>query len=323
MTQLTLSWMGGFMKNKLSRKGFIKGFSAGLLGTVFIPKVLASPRVVTLKILHTNDVHSHIDPFPANHPKYAGLGGAEARAQLIAKERLEDPDLLLLDAGDMFQGTPYYNYFGGELELRLMSAMGYDAGTLGNHEFDNGVELLADKLAFARFPLLNANYDMRGTALNGKILPYKIIKRKGIRIGLFGLGIKLDGLVDKKLSKGVAYMDALEAAKRTSLELRHFKKCDLVVCLSHLGYQYSTNQVSDLIIAKNTSDVDIIIGGHTHTFLSDTVFERNSIGKNVLIAQAGWAGVQLGKIIVHFQTQSKENNGFSSTVIDIKKTSGI
>ncbi|MFM7080086.1 MAG: bifunctional metallophosphatase/5'-nucleotidase [Bacteroidota bacterium] len=311
------------MKNKLSCKGFIKGLTAGILGTAFIPKTLASSRAITLKILHTNDVHSHIDPFPANHPKYPGLGGAEARAQLIAKERMDDPDLLLLDAGDMFQGTPYYNYFGGELELRLMSAMGYDAGTLGNHEFDNGVNLLASKLSFARFPLLNTNYDFSKTRLDGKILPFKVIKRKGIRIGLFGLGIKLDGLVDKKLSEGVMYTDALEAAKRTSMELRHNKKCDLVICLSHLGYQYGTNQVSDLVIARNTAEIDIIIGGHTHTFLNETVFEKNTIGKNVLIAQAGWAGVQLGKIIVNFQTESKEKNGFSSTVIDIKKTSTI
>lgn len=311
------------MGNKISRKSFIKGVSVGFAGAFIMHSGKASSRPVSLKILHTNDVHSHIDPFPINHPKYPGMGGAEARAQLIAQERLEDPEMLLFDAGDMFQGTPYYNYFGGELELRLMSAMRYDAGTLGNHEFDNGVQGLASKLSYARFPLLNSNYDLKATPLEGKIQPFQIFKRKGLRIGVFGLGIRLEGLVDRKLSEGVRYLDALEMANKTSQFLRHGKKCDLIICLSHLGFQYTTNQVSDLVIARKSTDIDIILGGHTHTFLNDTVFEKNENGQPVLIAQAGWAGVQLGKIIVNFHAGSKEKNQLSSRVIDIKKTRAI
>lgn len=256
------------MSNNISRKSFITGLAAGAAGAFCIRDGYASSSPVSLTILHTNDVHSHIDPFPSNHPKYPGLGGAESRAQLITVERLLDPELLLLDAGDMFQGTPYFNYFGGALELRLMSVMGYHAGTLGNHEFDNGVQGLADQLVHARFPLLNCNYDLSGTPLEGRIIPFKIFKRKGLRVGVFGLGINLEGLVDKKLSNGVRYLDALEMAQKTSYKLRHEKKCDLVVCLSHLGFQYSNNQVSDLVIARKSTDIDIIIGGHTHTFLS-------------------------------------------------------
>lgn len=316
--------MAEFISNSFSRRNFIKGIAGGLVTTTLIPSnASAENNRDFLTILHTNDVHSHIDSFPLNHPKYPGMGGVEARAKLIAQERLIDPDLLLLDAGDMFQGTPYYNYFGGEPELKIMTYMGYDAGTLGNHEFDSGTSGLARVLPFAGFPILNANYGFEGSELENRILPYKILRKKGYKIGVLGLGVNLKGLVDKRLSGKVVYHDPITISQSTAEMLRRNKKCDLVICLSHLGFKYPDNQVSDLVLATKSADIDVIIGGHTHTFLDEPVFEKGVNGKKILISQAGWAGVRLGKITVNFNRESQEKKNFSSTVIEIKKTSDI
>ncbi|MFM7902456.1 MAG: bifunctional metallophosphatase/5'-nucleotidase [Bacteroidota bacterium] len=307
---------------ELSRRRFISGMATGI-GALALNPALAGigHQEQTLTILHTNDVHSHLDPFPSNHPKYAGMGGAEARARLISMLRTEDPELLLLDAGDMFQGTPYYNYFKGSPELKIMNILGYDAGTLGNHEFDNGTNGLASVIPIAKFPILNCNYGFENTELNGLIKTYQIFKRKGLKIGVFGVGINLQGLVDKKLSGNVVYYNADIAAEKTSKLLKLEKKCDLVVCLSHIGFEYSGNQISDLKLARNSEHIDIIIGGHTHTFLDEPVIETNSIGKKVMVSQAGWAGLRLGKISVKFNRNAKEKKEITGTVIEFKKTS--
>lgn len=307
---------------ELSRRRFISGMATGI-GALALNPALAGigHQEQTLTILHTNDVHSHLDPFPSNHPKYAGMGGAEARARLISMLRTEDPELLLLDAGDMFQGTPYYNYFKGSPELKIMNILGYDAGTLGNHEFDNGTNGLASVIPIAKFPILNCNYGFENTELNGLIKTYQIFKRKGLKIGVFGVGINLQGLVDKKLSGNVVYYNADIAAEKTSKLLKLEMKCDLVVCLSHIGFEYSGNQISDLKLARNSEHIDIIIGGHTHTFLDEPVIETNSIGKKVMVSQAGWAGLRLGKISVKFNRNAKEKKEITGTVIEFKKTS--
>ncbi|MGR6086757.1 MAG: bifunctional metallophosphatase/5'-nucleotidase [Arcticibacter sp.] len=305
-----------------SRKQFIRGLATGIGALALTPAFAGhGDAEQTLTILHTNDVHSHLDPFPSNHPKYAGMGGAEARARLISMFRAEDPELLLLDAGDMFQGTPYYNYFKGVPELKIMNLLGYDAGTLGNHEFDNGTSGLASVLPIAKFPILNCNYGLDGTELTGLIKSYQIFKRKGLRIGVFGVGINLQGLVDRKLSGSVIYFDAQSAALKISKMLKVEKKCDLVICLSHVGFEYSGNQISDLKLARLSEYIDIIIGGHTHTFMDEPVFETNSIGKKVIVSQAGWAGLRLGKISVKFSPKSKEKKELAGTVIEFKKTS--
>jgi 5'-nucleotidase len=217
--------------------------------------------------------------------------------------------VLLLDAGDVFQGTPYFNYYGGELELKLMSMMKYDLATLGNHDFDNGIEGFYSQLPHANFDFVSANYDFKNTALDTHIKPYKIFHKDGIKIGVFGLGIELKGLVDKKNYKETVYNDPIEIAQDITRILRKEQKCDLVICLSHLGYQYKNNdenKISDLKLAQKTQDIDLIIGGHTHTFLDKPTIVKNAVGNEVLVNQVGCYGLYLGRIDFYFDT-NKQN----------------
>lgn len=261
---------------------------------------LLKNELIKLTILHTNDMHSRIDPFPSNDPKFAGLGGMAKRATLIKNIRASEKNVLLLDAGDIFQGTPYFNLFGGELEFKLMSRMKYDACTLGNHDFDNGLEGLDKMLPHAEFPFICSNYDFSDTLLKGKTIPHKIFEMDGIKIGVFGIGIELNGLVEKKLYGNTIYQDPVHVAGKMGSFLKKEKKCNLVICLSHLGYQYDSDKLSDLILAKKTENIDIIIGGHTHTFLDEPAVVKNLMDTNVLVNQAGWGGMILGKIDCYF-----------------------
>ena len=268
-----------------------------------------------LTILHTNDVHSYIDPFPANHPKNANMGGVARRAALIETIRQENPNVLLLDAGDIFQGTPYFNYYGGELEFKLMSMMKYDASTIGNHDFDNGVEGLYAQMPHATFEFISANYDFKNTVMNGLVKPYKIFNKNGIKVGVFGLGVELNGLVDKGMYKETVYNDPVETTQEMVRILKKENKCDLVICLSHLGYNYKDepNKICDLKLAELTQDIDLIIGGHTHTFLDKPTVMKNSIGKDVLVNQVGCYGINLGRI--DFYLDNDKQNAFKGRSI--------
>lgn len=259
---------------------------------------LLTDKTKRLTVLHTNDVHSHIDPFPADHSRNPNKGGVARRAALIQKIISENEHVLVLDAGDIFQGTPYFNYYGGELEFKLMSMMGYDLATLGNHDFDNGIDGFYAQLPHANFEFVSANYDFKNTVLDGIVKPYKIFKKGGLKIGVFGLGIELNGLVDKKLYKETVYNNPIEIANDVTKQLKETEKCDLVICLSHLGFKYKTepDKVSDIILAQKTSNIDLIIGGHTHTFLDKPVIETNLEGKEVLINQVGCFGLNVGRI---------------------------
>ena len=270
-----------------------------------------------LTVLHTNDVHSYIDPFPDNHPKNPGQGGVAKRAQLIADIRTENPNVLLLDAGDIFQGTPYFNYYGGELEYKLMDMMGYEIATIGNHDFDNGLEGMVAQMPNAKFEFVSANYDFANTIMEPFVKPYKIVYKNGIKIGVFGLGIKLEGLVDKKNYKETVYNDPIEVATDISKKLKHHEKCDLVICLSHIGYSYKedSTKVCDLVLAKKTKDIDLIIGGHTHTFLDKPVVEKNLEGKEVIINQVGCYGLNLGRIDFYFTKDKKIASQGKSIVV--------
>ncbi|HET6993081.1 MAG TPA: metallophosphatase, partial [Bacteroidia bacterium] len=256
---------------KQNRRDFLRTITGagsllglGLLNSAFKAEDDGHVKIV---ILHTNDVHSHIDPFPDNDPKYPGLGGVERRAALINKIRATEKNVLLLDAGDIFQGTPYFNMYGGELEMKLMTKMGYDASAIGNHDFDGGLENFARQMQHANFPLLCANYDFTGTPMEGKTVPYRIFEKEGVKIGVFGIGIELAGLVDSRLYGKTVYLDPIVKAAEMTHTLRAEKKCDIVVCLSHLGYKYENDKVSDIVLAKKSLGIDVIIGGHTHTFL--------------------------------------------------------
>ncbi len=277
-------------------------------------ELLAAHELRKLTILHTNDVHSRIDPFPENDPKYPGQGGFARRAAIINHIRSNEKNVLLLDAGDIFQGTPYFNLYGGEPELRLMSKMGYDAATIGNHDFDNGIEGLANRLPDMNFPFLNANYNFTDTPLNKKTLPYRIFKNGGIKTGVFGIGIELKGLVDPKLYGQTVYRDPIIHSEQISKILKNDYHCDLIICLSHLGYRYNDKKISDEILAKHSTNIDLIIGGHTHTFLDKPVSYLNENGKEVLVAQVGWAGIRLGRIDYFFDAKGRKKETVSSTV---------
>ena len=270
-----------------------------------------------ITILHTNDVHSHIDPFPADHPRNANMGGVARRANLIESIRKENPNVLLLDAGDIFQGTPYFNYYGGELEFKLMSMLNYDLATMGNHDFDNGLEGFYAQLPHAKFDFVSANYDFKNTMLDGIVKPYKTFKKDGIKIGIFGLGVELEGLVDKKNYKETIYNDPIETAQEMTRILKTQEKCDLVICLSHIGYSYKNepNKVSDLNLAAKTKDIDLIIGGHTHTFLDKPTIVKNLDGIDTLVNQVGCYGINLGRIDFYFDKDKNKSNSGRTIVV--------
>ena len=282
-----------------SRREFIKRTALGATALSLTPSnLLSKPNLTQLTILHTNDMHSHIHPFESGRNK--GLGGMAQRATIIKKIRKEGNQVLLLDAGDIFQGTPYFNVYGGELELKLMSEMGYDASTIGNHDFDNGIDGLVKQLPHANFPFIVSNYDFSNTAMEGNYLKYKVFNKGGLKVGVFGIGIELKGLVPKKLYGNTLYQNPIEKSNYYSEYLKNSLGCDLVICLSHLGFKYKTNKVSDKILASQSKNIDLIIGGHTHTFLNKPVIVENLDNKKVQIAQVGWGGINIGRIDYFF-----------------------
>lgn len=295
-----------FIKTTGAATGFLAAGGLGVL-SAFKPNVFSKH----LTILHTNDVHSHIDPFPANDSKFPNLGGVSRRYSYIQSVTSENPNTLILDAGDSFQGTPYFNFYGGELEYKLMTKMGYHASTIGNHEFDNGIDNIAAQLQHAEFDLLNSNYKLSNTVLDGLVKPHQVYEVNGLKVGVFALGIQLEGLVSKDLYKETEYLNPIEIAQDQVRILKEDLDCDLVICLSHLGYSYKSDKIDDLKLAAQTKDIDLIIGGHTHTFLEKPSVVDNLDGKKVLVNQVGWAGVNVGRIDFYFdEAGTNENESF-------------
>jgi 5'-nucleotidase len=274
----------------LERTGLLAG------AAMVAPSLMsAKKKKQRLVILHTNDTHSNIDPFPVNHPKYPNMGGVSRRASLIQSIREQEDHVVLLDAGDIFQGTPYFNKFRGVLEMKTMAAMNYDVVTLGNHDFDIGMEAYKAAWSHASFQVVNANYELSSTPLADCVKPHTILKKGGFKIGVFGVGVNLQGLVPNVFWEGLSYQDPIAAAQAQADTLRK-KGCDVVICLSHLGYEYKTNQVSDKVLASSTNGIDLIIGGHTHTFLDEIQEIKNNQGKSVFVNQVGYGGLTLGRI---------------------------
>jgi 5'-nucleotidase len=311
----------------MNRSQFLKSIGGRTLALTLAPNLLLAENLNLLKnnsehqltILHTNDQHSRIEPFDSSYSRNPNQGGFARRAALIQKIRKEESNVLLLDSGDIFQGTPYFNFFGGELEFRLMSMMGYDASTMGNHDFDNGMVGFKKVKPNAKFPFICSNYDFTNTLLDGETESYKIFNKDGIKVGIFGVGIKLEGLVGKKEYGETKYLDPIEIAQHYADVLRNEKKCDLVICLSHIGYDYKDDpkKISDKILASKTAGIDLILGGHTHTFLPEPQSFFNKNGKNVLVNQVGWAGLFLGKIDFYFdKNKNVKNISWNNQVID-------
>lgn len=302
----------------MERRKFIKNTAAtaSFLGAGGLSlSSCAGQQKKHITILHTNDVHSHIDAFPNEHSRFPGLGGLARRAGLVNSIREENPNTLLFDAGDIFQGTPYFNFYGGELEFKLMTMLNYDAATLGNHDFDNGVDGLLAQLPHGKFDFVSSNYDVSNTILDGFTKPYQTYVRDGIKIGVYGLGIKLEGLVTKELYKETKYLEPYEIAQDLERQLKEEEKCDLVVCLSHLGYQYNReNRPDDMTLATKTKHTDLIIGGHTHTFLEKPSIVTNAAGRDILVNQVGCFGVRLGRIDFYFDSEGIVGDGVSIEV---------
>lgn len=294
----------------MKRRNFIKQIGVAstltMVGGLTLPSFRGKQRHIT--ILHTNDTHSQIEPFKPTHHRNPNQGGVARRATLIEQIRTQNKNTLLLDAGDIFQGTPYFNYFGGALEFKLMSMLKYDVATIENHDFDNAIDGLYKQLPNAKFDFVSANYNFENTVLDTHVKPYQIIVKDGIKIGIFGLGIELDGLVSKKMYKETGYLDPIEITQDITNKLKNEEKCDLIICLSHLGYYYKNNpdKISDLNLAKITKNIDLIIGGHTHTFLPKPTIVKNIDGKNILVNQVGAYGINLGRIDFYFDEQNNK-----------------
>ncbi len=308
----------------LSRRKFLQQsatVSALLAASQFPFDALAEETTQhSLTILHTNDVHSRLDPFPMDGSKYQGLGGVTAREKLISKIRHEEEYTLLLDAGDIFQGTPYFNYYKGEPEMKVMSMLRYEAATIGNHDFDNGIDGLVKQMEHADFPFVNCNYDFSGTPLEHIMKPYTIIRKGKIKIGILGVGIELNGLVPDKLFEGIVYNHPVQYANETAYFLKYKKKCDYIICLSHLGFEYKTDKVSDKVLARESEHINLIIGGHTHTFLDEPYKLNNRINQEVIINQVGWAGINLGRINIFFDHRKRYDYVSDFTAVKVKET---
>lgn len=296
-----------------SRREFLQRSAAAAAGAALLPSGVLAASEKRLVILHTNDTHSRMDPFPMDGGRNEGLAGVARRKTLIDRIRAEHRNVLLLDSGDVFQGTPYFNVFKGEVELKAMHAMDYDVATLGNHDFDNGVNGLVDMLHHApRLQWVCANYDVSASRLEEHVEPHVILERGGIRIGIFGLGIAFDGLVLPDLHEGVSYSDPILAARRQADALRE-RGCDLVVCLSHLGHRYEReDRPDDVSLAAEAPGIDVILGGHTHTFLDAPVAVERPAAAGVgadrppaLINQVGFAGIRLGRLDFIFDRRGR------------------
>lgn len=267
---------------------------------VCVFSVVAVAQKKQLVILHTNDTHSCIMPLNPNlaDTALAGRGGFLRRMALIEDERAKTPGLLLIDSGDFSQGSPYYNFYKGEVEVELMNRMGYDVATIGNHEFDFGLENMARIFRMAKFPIVCANYDFTGTSVEGLVKPYTIIKRNGLKIGLFGLSPQPKGLVDTTKFVGVKYLDPVETARRMAALLK-MKRCDVIICVSHLGWE--DEELTDQMLVPATRDIDIVLGGHSHTYMKTLQYVKNVDGKDVPVDQNGKHGIWIGRIVLDLE----------------------
>lgn len=258
--------------------------------------VASAQQTKQLNILQTSDTHSRIEPIDAHAAdKYAGMGGTVRRATFVKDFRSKHPDVLLFDCGDISQGTPYYNLFEGEIEVKMMNLMGYDAMTIGNHEFDFGLDNMARLFRMANFPVVCANYDVTGTVLEGLVKPYVVLKRDGLKIGVFGLAPKMEGLVQADKCEGIVYNNPIAVAQEMADILNKKENCDVVICLSHLGFRSKSGACDEKLVAE-TKGIDVILGGHSHTFMDKPVFYLNAVGKSVPLLHTGRSGIYVGEL---------------------------
>ena len=293
---LKASMFGGLLM--ASPRSALNLMSSPVWSEISAPLLDVKTGETLITILHTNDTHSQIDPLPTNDRLYPDKGGDARRATLVKRIRKENPNTLLIDAGDVFQGTPYFNFYRGEVEYKSMSLIGYDVVTLGNHDFDNGVDALAAAMKFANFDFVSANYDVRGTPLATRVKPYVVRVVGGVRVGLFGMGVSPDNLITPENFKGVTYHDPIKAAKDVVGLLRGRERCTLVIGMSHLGYYPNPRDggVGDSQVAAQVDGIDFIASGHTHTFMKQPVLTKTPSGGNTIIFQVGRSGIFVGRV---------------------------
>lgn len=273
-------------------------FSTSAWSAISSPLLEVAAGETLITILHTNDTHSQIDPLPENDKQYGGKGGVARRASLVKRVRKENPNTLMIDAGDVFQGTPYFNFYKGEVEYKSMSLIGYDVVTLGNHEFDNGVDSLVAAMKFANFDFVSANYGVQGTPLEARVKRYVVRTFGGVRVGLFGLGVSPDNLITPQNFKGVKYLDPVKSARDVVEVLRQRERCNLIIAMSHLGYfpNAKEGEIGDTQVASQVDGIDFIASGHTHTFMQRPVLTKQPSGNDTIIFQVGKSGIYVGRV---------------------------
>ena len=275
--------------------------------SIFLIFVLAVSVVAKAQkqivILHTNDTHSTIEPVSrySKVKEAAGKAGCVRRATMVKQLREQNPDILLFDSGDFSQGSTFYTMYKGDVEVGLMNIMGYDAATIGNHEFDFGLDNLARLARQAKFPIVCSNCDFTGTPCQDVIKKYCVVVRNGVRIGVFGLTPKIEGLVMKENIAGVKYIDPIQATKEMVSVLRDKERCDIVVCLSHLGWKLAPEYIDDQVLISSTTGIDIVLGGHSHTYMKEMEWVDNAEGKSIPVDQNGKHGAFVGKITLKLE----------------------
>ena len=275
--------------------------------SIFLIFVLAVSVVAKAQkqivILHTNDTHSTIEPVSkySKVKEAAGKAGCVRRATMVKQLSEQNPDILLFDSGDFSQGSTFYTMYKGDVEVGLMNIMGYDAATIGNHEFDFGLDNLARLARQAKFPIVCSNCDFTGTPCQDVIKKYCVVVRDGVRIGVFGLTPKIEGLVMKENIAGVKYIDPIQATKEMVSVLRDKERCDIVVCLSHLGWKLAPEYIDDQVLISSTTGIDIVLGGHSHTYMKEMEWVDNAEGKSIPVDQNGKHGAFVGKITLKLE----------------------
>jgi len=301
--------------------------SSSLLRTLNPRAAVWEPLLDPLKgetlitVLHTNDTHSQIDPILENDKTYAGKGGVARRSTLVHRVRKENPNTVLIDGGDVCQGTPYFNFYKGEVEYKAMSLIGYDAGTIGNHEFDNGVESLAQAIQFANFDIVSTNYDIRGSALERKVKTHVVREVGGVRVGLFGLGIRPEGLITPENFQPLKYLDPVRVSRGVVKLLREQEHCQLVLGMSHLGYYPNprADEVGDTQVAAQVDGIDFVASGHTHTFMEKPVLQKTPNGRDTIIFQVGRSGIYVGR--VDFTMKDGKVTAYAGKLLDLRDES--
>ena len=247
-----------------------------------------------LTILHLNDTHSHIDP------ERNGIGGVIEQAAFVdsVRQAVGKNNMLLVHSGDFSQGTSYFSELHGDIEINVLNAMQYDAVALGNHEFDNGIAELARRIRNLDVPVVCANYDFSGSQLEGLVKPYVIVKKSGKKIGIIGLLTDVSSVVEKSVANQLSYKNPISVTNEYAEYLKTKKKCDYIICLSHLGYNNGEHR--DCEIAPMLRNVNVIVSGHSHTKLDDFTRVKDFDGKDVIIVSDGRWGLEVGQLSVKF-----------------------